>query len=98
MKHKRKPWPRWAKIVRNILLAILLACLTWDAWDRPTISAQAALRKKERQMLCPESTAAVEIKDMGRPSHWVVQPDGLAMVFQAAKGDFFTNLSLRCRP
>ena len=54
MKKKRAPWPRWAKVARNILLTALLALLAWDMWGWPSLSFRADLRRAERRMLIPE--------------------------------------------
>ena len=62
MKKRRGPWPRWAKILRNILLTALLFFLMWDAWLWPTFSYRADLRRVERRMLFPEPEMTLELE------------------------------------
>ena len=60
MRKKRTPWPRWAKIVRNLLLVLLLSIFIWDLLGKP-LPHEAALRRLERQYLIPETDRSVEI-------------------------------------
>lgn len=60
MRKKRTPWPRWAKIVRNLLLVLLLSIFIWDLLEKP-LPREAALRRLERQYLIPETDRSVEV-------------------------------------
>lgn len=60
MRKKRTPWPRWAKIVRNLLLVLLLSIFIWDLLEKP-LPHEAALRRLERQYLIPETDRSVEV-------------------------------------
>lgn len=60
MRKKSTPWPRWAKIVRNLLLVLLLSIFIWDLLGKP-LPYEAALRRLERQYLIPEAEHSTEI-------------------------------------
>lgn len=60
MRKKRTPWPRWAKIVRNLLLVLLLSIFIWNLLEKP-LPREAALRRLERQYLIPETDRSVEV-------------------------------------
>ena len=60
MRKKRTPWPRWAKIVRNLLLVLLLSIFIWDLLEKP-LPREAALRRLERQYLIPETDRSTEV-------------------------------------
>ena len=52
MRKKRIPWPRWAKVIRNLLLVLFLGVFIWDLLGKP-LPHEAALRRLERQYLIP---------------------------------------------
>ena len=60
MRKKRTPWPRWAKVTRNLLLALLLGVFIWDLLDKP-LPHEAALRRLQRQYLIPEMDRSIEV-------------------------------------
>ena len=97
MKKKRKSWPRWAKILRNLLLALLLGVMIWDLWDQPSFSCTMALRRRERQMLLPEPEAAVEFKVSEHVKYRIELADDIAITSHLYRGDFFAvaNPSVR---
>ena len=35
MRKKRIPWPRWAKVIRNLLLVLFLGVFIWDLLEKP---------------------------------------------------------------
>lgn len=35
MRKKRIPWPRWAKVARNLLLVLFLGVLSGTCWRSP---------------------------------------------------------------
>ena len=90
MKKKRAPWPRWAKILRNLLLAALLGFMMWDLWDQPTFSYMEDLRRRERKMLFPEPEAVAEFNISGGMKYRVELTDDMAVTSYPAHGDFFT--------
>lgn len=53
MKRKRAPWPRRAKIARNLLLFLLLALTAWTQLGKP-LPYGLAVRRAARQNLIPE--------------------------------------------
>lgn len=97
MKKKRKSWPRWAKILRNLLLTVLLGVMIWDLWDQPSFSYAIALRRRERQMLLPEPEAAVEFKVSDHVKYRIELVDDIAITSNLYRGDFFAvaNPSVR---
>ncbi len=91
MKKKRAPWPRWAKVARNILLTALLALLAWDMWGWPSLSFRADLRRAERRMLIPEPETVVELKlSYGNPYRIELSGD-VAVMAMYARGSLFSN-------
>ena len=60
MRKKSAPWPRWAKIVRNLLLVLFLGIFIWDLLEKP-LPREAALRRLERQYLIPETDRSTEV-------------------------------------
>lgn len=60
MRKKRTPWPRWAKVTRNLLLVLFLAVFIWDLLDKP-LPHEATLRRLERQYLIPETDRSIEV-------------------------------------
>lgn len=90
MKEKRKGWPRWAKILRNLLLAVLLGVMIWDLWDQPSFTYAMDLRRRERQMLVPEPEAVAEFNISGGMKYRVELTDDMAVTSYPAHGDFFT--------
>lgn len=60
MRKKRMPWPRWAKVIRNLLLVLLLGVFIWDLLEKP-LPYEAALRRLERQHLIPETDRSIEV-------------------------------------
>lgn len=60
MRKKRTPWPRWAKVTRNLLLVLLLGVFIWDLLDKP-LPHEAALRRLQRQYLIPETDRSIEV-------------------------------------
>lgn len=91
MKKKREGWPRWAKILRNLLLAALLGFMIWDLWDQPTLSYTEDLRRRERMILFPEPAAEVEFNISGGMKYRVELADDMAVTSYPARGKFFTN-------
>ena len=59
MRKKRAPWPRWAKVLRNLLLAVLLGFMMWDLWGHPTFFYMTNLRRRERRALFPAGAETV---------------------------------------
>lgn len=92
MKKKRAPWPRWAKVLRNILLTALLGFLMWDAWGHPAFSYMADLRRTERQWLIPETEDVANVPrgiwDADIRIGWT---EGAAVASYPVSGRFFTN-------
>ena len=97
MKKKRAPWPRWAKILRNLLLAALLGFMIWDLWDQPTFSYMTDLRRRERKMLFPEPESVVEFNISGGMKYRVELADDVAVTSYPARGKFFTNANASVR-
>ena len=92
MKKKRTPWPRWAKILRNILLAALLGFLMWDVWDHPSFFYMADLRRVERQWLIPETECIAEIsRGIWGVDARIGWTEGAAVASFPRRGKFFTN-------
>jgi len=60
MKRKRAPWPRWAKIARNLLLFLVMALILWGQLGKP-LPYGMALRREARQYLLPEMDHHIEI-------------------------------------
>lgn len=60
MRKKRIPWPRWAKVIRNLLLVLFLGVFIWDLLGKP-LPREAALRRLERQYLIPETNRSIEV-------------------------------------
>ena len=60
MRKKRIPWPRWAKVARNLLLVLFLGVFIWDLLGKP-LPREAALRRLERQYLIPETNRSIEV-------------------------------------
>lgn len=60
MRKKRIPWPRWAKVIRNLLLVLFLGVFIWDLLGKP-LPREAALRRLERQYLIPEMDRSIEV-------------------------------------
>ena len=60
MRKKRIPWPRWAKVIRNLLLVLFLGVFIWDLLGKP-LPREAALRRLERQYLIPETDRSIEV-------------------------------------
>lgn len=79
-KKKRTPWPRWAKVTRNLLLALLFGFLVWGQFGKP-LPYEAALRRMERQYLVPkpEHRAAVSRGVWGE-QNWLDWTQGAAFV------------------
>ena len=63
MKRKRTPWPRWAKLTRNLFLFLLLALTVWTQLGRP-LPYGAALRRAARQYLMPKMEHHAEISQL----------------------------------
>lgn len=94
---KKKHMPRWAKVLRNILLAALLGFLIWDAWDHPSFTFRANLRRMERRMLFPPQESAVELQTVGE-SYWIEVVDGAVLTAQPSRGRFFSNAKVSLTP
>lgn len=90
MRKKRTPWPRWAKILRNILLTALLGFMMWDAWGWPTFFFHADLRRTERRMLFPEPELAAEIETTGGVPYRIELAGDTAVTAYPSHGTFFT--------
>lgn len=94
MKKKRKAWPRWAKVTRNLLLAALLVLTVWDQLDRP-LPYEAALRREERQFLVPETehhlTVSRGIWGTDMRLNWT---EGAAMAFAPFKRYYFFDFGI----
>lgn len=97
MKKKRAPWPRWANILRNLLLAALLGVMIWDLWDQPTFSYMEDLRRRERKILFPEAENVVEFNISGGMKYRVEVTDDVAVTSYPARGRFFTNANASVR-
>ena len=97
MKEKHKPWPRWAKVLRNLLLAALLGFMIWDLWDQPTFFYMTDLRRRERMMLFPEPEAVVEFNISGGMKYRVELSDDVAVTSYPTRGRFFTNANASVR-
>ncbi len=97
MKKKRAPWPRWAKILRNLLLAVLLGVMMWDMWNQPTFSYMTDLRRRERRALFPEPEAVAELHTAGGGMYRVEAAGDMAVTSYPARGSFFAvaNTSFR---
>lgn len=92
MKKKRTPWPRWAKILRNILLTALLGFLMWDLWGQPTFTYMASLRRLERQFLIPKTECVAEIsRSVWGADVRIGLTEGAAIASIPTRGKFFTN-------
>lgn len=52
-KRKRTPWPRRARVTRNLLLFLLLALTAWTQLEKP-LPYGLAVRREARQSLIPE--------------------------------------------
>lgn len=62
MKKRKRPWPRWAKIVRNLTAAALLVPLIW-AWIGAPVTVKGQLRRYERQCLLPRGEIVLASSD-----------------------------------
>ena len=98
MRKRRAPWPRWAKVLRNLLLAVLLGFMMWDLWDQPTFSYMEDLRRRERQMLFPEPEAVVEFDISGGMKYRIELTDDMAVTSYPVRGRFFTNANASAQP
>ena len=98
MKKKRAPWPRWAKTLRNLLLAVLLGFMMWDLWDQPGFSYMEDLRRRERQMLFPEPEAVMEFSISGGMKYRIELTDDMAVTSYPVRGKFFTNANASTQP
>lgn len=98
MKERRKPWPRWAKILRNLLLAALLGFMMWDLWDQPAFSYMADLRRRERKALFPEPEAIVEIDTARGRKYRIEQAGDMAVTSYPIRGAFFTVANASMHP
>ena len=94
MKKKRAPWPRWAKILRNLLLSALLGFMMWDLWDQPTFSYMVDLRRSARQALFPEPDTVVELDTRIDGTYRIEVTDDMAITSYPRHGDFFTNANV----
>ncbi len=94
MRNKHAPWPRWAKILRNLLLAALLGLMMWDLWDQPTFSYMADLRRSARQALFPEPDAVVELNTRIDGTYRIGVTDDMAITSYPLHGNFFTNANV----
>ena len=65
MTEKRAPWPRWAKTVRNLLLALLLGFLIWGQLGKPLPTREMELHRRERQELVDRSTVVFSCESEG---------------------------------
>lgn len=81
MKRKRIPWPRWAKIARNLLIFCLLALVVWGQLGKP-LPYHAALRRTARQNLFPktEHHAVIQNGYYGYHDVCIDWTEGAAMV------------------
>ena len=59
MKELFRPWPRWAKIVRNLTVTALLALFLWAYLGTP-LTVKGELRRFERQCLLPRGEIVLE--------------------------------------
>lgn len=92
MRKKRAPWPRWAKVLRNLLLVALLGFMMWDLWDHPTFFYMTDLRRRERRALFPEAAeTVVELDTAGGVKYRIEVTDGIAVTSYPRRGDFFTT-------
>lgn len=92
MRKKRAPWPRWAKVLRNLLLVVLLGFMMWDLWDHPTFFYMTDLRRRERRALFPEAAeTVVELDTAGGVKYRIEVTDGIAVTSYPRRGDFFTT-------
>ena len=98
MKKKRAPWPRWAKVLRNLLLTVLLGFMMWDLWDQPGFSYMEDLRRRERQMLFPEPEAVLEFSIFGGMKYRIELADDMAVTSYPVRGRFFTNANASTQP
>lgn len=92
MRKKRAPWPRWAKVLRNLLLAVLLGFMMWDLWGHPTFFYMTNLRRRERRALFPEAAeTVVELDTAGGVKYRIEVTDGGAVTSYPVRGKFFVN-------
>ena len=79
MKRKRTPWPRWAKITRNLLIFLFLALTIWTQLGRP-LPYKLAVRREARQSLMPEMDHHASIsRGIGKDYIQVDWTEGAAM-------------------
>ena len=97
MRKKRTPCPRWAKILRNLLLLALLGFLMWDTWDQPTFSYRADLRRTERECLIPEAVEVLEI-NTARGAYRIELADDVAVTSYPTRGRFFASANVSVHP
>ena len=57
-----RPWPRWARVTRNLLLSLLLALFLWASVGAPLPKA-AAVRRFERECLVPYGETVLELEE-----------------------------------
>lgn len=60
MKRKPAPWPRWAKVLRNLVLFLFLTLTVWTQMAKP-LPYEPSLRRMARQCLIPAMEHHAEI-------------------------------------
>lgn len=94
MKQKRRAWPRWAKVTRNLLLAALLGLMVWEQLDKP-LPYEAAVRRVERQFLIPETEHHLTLsRGMWGTDMQLDWTEGAALVCYAAKTHYFFDFGI----
>lgn len=86
MKKLFRPWPRWAKIVRNLTVTVMLVPFIWMCLGAP-LTAKGELRRFERRCLLPPGEIVLEFSDDKKddirvqyPSPFYVSVSDYAMV------------------
>ena len=51
MRKKRIPWPRWAKVIRNLLLVLFLGVFIWDLLGKPLPRLPGILERQSADRL-----------------------------------------------
>lgn len=92
-KKKHTPWPRWAKVTRNLLFALLLGLTAWNQYGKP-LPYGADLRRFERQHLIPKTQCVAELTQ--RPENF--QPrigwaDGVALAYSFPSGPYARHVA-----